>query len=612
MKLLCFFALVTFGMAEEVQKDRTITKVVKLLQNMLKDSVAEGDEERKIYAKFKCYCDTEEAEKKALIKSLTEQIELLENRIAEIQGATGGLSEECADLKKRLAENKMAQDEATAIRKKEKKAFDAEEEDLTTAIKQMKEAIKTLAEVGADQTKSVGADHKQFMAGYEEGSLLSLKTEVDSALRVASELMNGANQKKAVAFLQAPFTGTYTSQSAEVVGILKNMRDTFEKNLAEARATEKARIAAYKKLMDILTKAHEAMTESYESKQKELGGNDEELAAKKDQLADAKKQKANDEEFLEKLIPMCEEKAKQYEKRKILRANEETAIAEAISILNSDAAFATFGTVDATSSGAQGPPGFIQLRAVHKHMSGKDNARRMVQKVLQNAAKDTKSARLSKVLAKLQAENPFDEVLDEIDKMLALIEEEAKQEKENKEWCETEREENHKEKKKLEKEMKSLEKTIDELDDRINNEKDGLKVQISNQEDELEKNIEAQKTETAQRLEENIAYQKDVKNLVDAEKLVEKAIKVLKAYYDDLTEKSEGTGFVQEDPAPPETWGEYKGQSEKGSGEGGAIELLETILSNTKLEENEAHQDEEEAQHSYEDSMQKLKEARRK
>merc|ERR1719487_2289674 len=259
MKLLCFFALVTFGMAEEVQKDRTITKVVKLLQSMLKDSVAEGDEERKIYAKFKCYCDTEEAEKKALIKSLTEQIELLENRIAEIQGATGGLSEECADLKKRLAENKMAQDEATAIRKKEKKAFDAEEEDLTTAIKQMKEAIKTLAEVGGDQTKSVGADHKQFMAGYEESSLLSLKTQVDSALRVASELMNGANQKKAAAFLQAPFTGTYTSQSAEVVGILKNMRDVFERNLSGARVAESEATKAFKKFTSTTEEAYKLM-----------------------------------------------------------------------------------------------------------------------------------------------------------------------------------------------------------------------------------------------------------------------------------------------------------------------------------------------------------------
>merc|ERR1719506_2837888 len=93
------------------------------------------------------------------------------------------------------------------------------------------------------------------------------------------------------------------------------------------------------------------MTESYKTKQKELGGNDDELANKREQLAEAKKQKASDEEFLEKLIPMCKEKAKQYDKRKVMRANEETAIAEAISILNSDAAFATFGTTDATSTG---------------------------------------------------------------------------------------------------------------------------------------------------------------------------------------------------------------------------------------------------------------------
>merc|ERR1719181_384391 len=161
MKWLLLFVLVTVGAAKEAEQDRTITKVVKLLKDMLDKSVKEGDEERVIYAKFKCYCDTNEAEKKASIKSLTEQIELLESKIAEIQGSTGGLSEECADLKKRLAENEMAQDEAESIRKKQNKAFSAEEDDLTTAIGQMKEAIKTLSEVGADQTKSAGADHEQ-------------------------------------------------------------------------------------------------------------------------------------------------------------------------------------------------------------------------------------------------------------------------------------------------------------------------------------------------------------------------------------------------------------------------------------------------------------------
>merc|ERR1719195_483265 len=111
------------------------------------------------------------------------------------------------------------------------------------------------------------------------------------------------------------------------------------------------------------------MESSYKDKQKQLGGNDEDLASKKKQLAEAKKQKASDEEFLEKLLPMCEEKAKGYANRKILRANEEAAIAEAISILNSDDAFATFGTVDATSTGKTGAA-FIQLRSVRRHLDG--------------------------------------------------------------------------------------------------------------------------------------------------------------------------------------------------------------------------------------------------
>merc|ERR1719440_15442 len=142
------------------------------------------------------------------------------------------------------------------------------------------------------------------------------------------------------------------------------------------------------------------MSDSYDEKQKALGGNDGSLSTKKKQLAASQKQKASDEEFMDKLLPMCEAKAKQFETRKLLRANEEAAIAEAISILNSDDAFATFATTDATSTGATK---FIQLRSVRKHMSGDVHARSMVKNVLQKAAKDTKSARLSKVLAAVQA-----------------------------------------------------------------------------------------------------------------------------------------------------------------------------------------------------------------
>merc|ERR1719171_2224829 len=147
MKLLALFALLAVGSATVAQKDRTITKVVKLLQGMLEKSKEQGDEERTIYGKFKCYCDTSEAEKTAEIKALTEEIAVLESKIAEIQGETGELSSDCAQLKAAMADNEAARDEATTIRDKENKAFKAEEADLEQAIDQMKRAIETLSAV---------------------------------------------------------------------------------------------------------------------------------------------------------------------------------------------------------------------------------------------------------------------------------------------------------------------------------------------------------------------------------------------------------------------------------------------------------------------------------
>jgi ABC-type nitrate/sulfonate/bicarbonate transport system substrate-binding protein len=80
MKVMMQFIVLlvlAFSPAAIAKEDKTITKVVKLLQEMLEKSQEEGDEERKIYAKFKCYCDQSEAEKKESIEKLTDTISVL-------------------------------------------------------------------------------------------------------------------------------------------------------------------------------------------------------------------------------------------------------------------------------------------------------------------------------------------------------------------------------------------------------------------------------------------------------------------------------------------------------------------------------------------------------
>jgi len=595
---LCALFALCSGAAVE-QQDRTITKVVKLLQGMMDKSVKEGDAERKIYAKFKCYCDTSEADKTASIKTQTELIDLLESKIAELQGDTGGLSSECAELKASMADNEAARKDADNIRDKENKAYVAEKADLEQAIKQMKAALATLAEVGADQTKSTGADNKKFMAGFKGAALLSVQAEVNHALRAAQSLMSPEQQSTATAFLQAPFTGTYTSQSAQVMGIIKSMRDTFEKNLEDAIKTESDSQKSYDEFTKLKLAAHKEMKESYEEKQKSLGGNDKTLANKKSQLAEAVKQKASDEAFLDTLLPLCEKKGAEYATRKVLRANEEAAIAEAVSILNSDDAFAAFGKTDATKSGATA---FLQMRSVRRHVTG---GRQAAQDVLKRAAKEVHSARLVKVVALLQADNVFDEVLGEIDKMIDVIAEEGKADTKKLNWCNDERKEKKATVASKKKSITALKKAINQLDSDINNEKTGYKAQIAETEQDLVDNTDAQTKQTGERTESNVAYQQDVKNLVSAEGILTKAVKVLSAYYEDLESKlSAGAALVQEDPAPPKADLNMEGQSKQGNE---VIDMLNFIIKNTQKEEAEAHSDEENAQAMYEDSMQKLK-----
>merc|ERR1719379_2785697 len=127
--------------------------------------------------------------------------------------------------------------------------------------------------------------------------------------------------------------------------------------------------------------------------------------------------------------------------------------------------------------------------------------------------------------------------------MLDLIKEEGKADQENYDWCKDERKEKNKLLDETKKDIGITDLAIDTLVKTIEHPETGLKKQIADTELALLQNTEAQTEETKTRTEENIAYQKDIKNLVEAEGILKKAIKVRSAYYDDMDEKvKEGYG----------------------------------------------------------------------
>merc|ERR1719181_354903 len=106
--------------------------------------------------------------------------------------------------------------------------------------------------------------------------------------------------------------------------------------------------------MEVKSAEYDEMKELFEAKKKEIGDNAAQISTISSEVETMEAELAADQEFLATLTERCSAKAKEFEKRNQLRAGEEAAIAEAISILNSDAAFESFGKVSATSTGATG------------------------------------------------------------------------------------------------------------------------------------------------------------------------------------------------------------------------------------------------------------------
>merc|ERR550537_1844651 len=279
------------------------------------------------------------------------------------------MSQEVATLTQSMSDNEAARGENTRIRNDENTEFLKEEADLVAGISQLDRAIDLLSAVGADQTVTGDVDSALATGGFlkvkskvGKVSLKKLDDKTKAALRAASVFLSGKQRAKLSSFLQAPFTGNYGAQSGEIVGVLKQMNDTFTDNLATARATEAKSLKTYTAMDEEDTNEYNQMDSTATARKESIGDNAGTIARVQSELDTMNGEMTNDQDFLDALKTRCESKKKEYEHRNMLRANEEAAIAEAISILNSDAAFASFGSVEATSTGATS---FVQTASVH-------------------------------------------------------------------------------------------------------------------------------------------------------------------------------------------------------------------------------------------------------
>merc|ERR1719284_1482108 len=100
-------------------KERPVTRVVNLLKDMQAELQKEADNDEELYDKLVCWCETNEKTKTKAIEIANQMITDYTAAIEETAAKNAQLTTDVAQLKKEIAENTAALEQATALRTKE-------------------------------------------------------------------------------------------------------------------------------------------------------------------------------------------------------------------------------------------------------------------------------------------------------------------------------------------------------------------------------------------------------------------------------------------------------------------------------------------------------------
>merc|ERR1719236_383221 len=131
---------------------------------------------------------------------------------------------------------------------------------------------------------------------------------------------------------------SYSSQSGEIFGVMKTMKEEMEADLSEAQKTEAERAATFADLRTAKTQEIESGEKMAETKEDEKATTDNDLAEAKEDLGQTQTQLAEDQKFLKNLDKTCAEADANFALRKKSRLEEIQAVSETIEILAGDEA----------------------------------------------------------------------------------------------------------------------------------------------------------------------------------------------------------------------------------------------------------------------------------
>jgi len=507
--LLCIFLATAFASSSGANP---IRKVVTLMQNMQKEIELEGAKEKKLFDEFMCWCKDDGVAVDKYIDISSSYITQLTAMGKSLEAAKAQTAQDLIGHKKDREGAQGDLEEATVLRNKENTAYAAEKADMEYNIAAMGKAIPAI-ESGMGgaallQTPGVGG----------------LRKIIDSYSK-----LDTMDRRDAVAFLEG--STDYAPQSGQIVGILKAMKDDMEADLKAAVADEAKAVSGYGDLKASKAKEIEVATEAIEEKTGRSGKLAVNVVKVKDFLADMTAEYKWATKFKAMLETHCGTKEKEFAEKSALRAQEISAISEAISILNDDDALDVFKKT-MPSSFAQQPAGFLQLK------DAKASKVLKAQAILAGLkSKDVNMKLLLFTLGsklKVKSTGAFDDVIKMVDDMISLLGKQQAEDDKQKAFCQDELEKSADEEAATKTKIAQSDAALAEETDTISS----LMEDISELNAEIAELDKSAAEATEMRKEEHAEYLDTVQMNEAATGLVKKAQQRLQKFYNPVLYKA--------------------------------------------------------------------------
>jgi len=583
--------------AAKKAKMAAVNKVITMLEDLSAQVLAEGEKEAAAYNKFACFCKDSTTEKSEAITKGTDDKESLIARIESLSEKRDDLDEKIESLTDEIATAEKELAEATSERHATLAVYEKNAADLQGALGAIDGAIDVLK-----------SSKKPALV-----QLQSVKKTIQTATLLADAL--GLKSAQGLAFLQQPEVEMedYKFHSSSVIETLEGLKKDFRSTKNDVDADEVKSVSEFDALkqekLDYIKAKNKELDESRQEKEKTTSA----ISMATEELTTTSADLLDNQQYLSELAQLCEARAKTWDQRSRVRADELSALTSATTIIKTSVSentsakavrFAQQGVrvkmasenahnsqimeaFEAEAEAAEASPSFLQKRmvkaksvlsALSRHTSADpDAAKNAVVELLHSQVNKLHSTLLIGLANQIKAD-PFAKVKKLIQDLIERLLQEAADEANQKGWCDkatadAEQKRTYSVEKVADLNARSaeLEATINKLVEQL----DVLGVEIP----ELEL---AQEDATAMRKEEHAENQAAVMEAEAGLEAVNEAIDILDKFYKTAAKESVDLGLVQKGPlddAPDSGFDNGEAYTGAGGESGGILGMLDVIKS---------------------------------